>query len=381
LFKQQKKLTLFLLGGFSLLAGLMLIVTATMGMFARANDTPSMPAGAMTDGLPQISAGGIHSLAIDDTGMLWGWGLLVPNSSRITEPIEIGNKTDWAAIAAGEQHSLALDEQGKLWAWGANNSGQLGNGTTESLFEPTMIQPTKTWKAIATGESHSMAIDEDGRLYTWGWNSRGQLGDGTTGNANNKHVPALIQSVKKWNSISAKGQLSAALDENNKLFTWGGNAGSVPTKRGDNTYTTILATSNDVHALDNNSVYWYHQSGFNGFSTITDKWVTIAFVSGQTVTCLNNAGELYSFNAVTGNGVAVFTDKTWKPIFSSSGSHTMAVDSAGKLYTWGDNGSGQLGDGTYARRDIPIEIMTLMQVQLYTVAPPPDSGTGWILVS
>ena len=66
LFKQQKKLTLFLLGGFSLLAGLILILTATLGAKpARASDLPS-PVGSTITFDKQGGTGGTSSLTFDE---------------------------------------------------------------------------------------------------------------------------------------------------------------------------------------------------------------------------------------------------------------------------------------------------------------------------
>jgi alpha-tubulin suppressor-like RCC1 family protein len=50
----------------------------------------------------------------------------------------------------------------------------------------------------------------------------------------------------------------------------------------------------------------------------------------------------------------------------SAGSyHTCAIDNNGSLWCWGRNGSGQLGDGTYANKDAPVQV----------------SGTNWASVS
>ena len=38
----------------------------------------------------------------------------------------------WTKVSAGNHHSIALKKDGTLWAWGFNNSGQLGDGTTEN---------------------------------------------------------------------------------------------------------------------------------------------------------------------------------------------------------------------------------------------------------
>ena len=42
---------------------------------------------------------------------------------------------------------------------------------------------------------------------------------------------------------------------------------------------------------------------------------------------------------------------------SSGGNHTLAIDTSGNLWAWGDNSSGQLGDGTTTSSLTPIKIM------------------------
>ena len=44
------------------------------------------------------------------------------------------NKT-MSVIASGNS-SFAIDEQNRLWAWGDNESGQLGDGTTDVKSSP-----------------------------------------------------------------------------------------------------------------------------------------------------------------------------------------------------------------------------------------------------
>jgi alpha-tubulin suppressor-like RCC1 family protein len=53
---------------------------------------------------------------------------------------------------------------------------------------------------------------------------------------------------------------------------------------------------------------------------------------------------------------------------SAGGLHTCARRNSGELYCWGDNNSGQLGDGTQANRPIPTLIS-------------PPFGTSWVNVS
>jgi alpha-tubulin suppressor-like RCC1 family protein len=46
----------------------------------------------------------------------------------------------------------------------------------------------------------------------------------------------------------------------------------------------------------------------------------------------------------------------------SSGFHTLVLDAAGQVWAWGLNDQGQLGDGTHARRLLPVRVQGLSGV-------------------
>ena len=55
--------------------------------------------------------------------------------------------------------------------------------------------------------------------------------------------------------------------------------------------------------------------------------------------------------------------------------HTCAVNYQGRVYCWGGNRSGEVGDGTFARRDFPVEILSAVPYdQVYAGGGPADAG-------
>ena len=89
-------------------------------------------------------------------------------------------------ISAGILHTVAIDEEGRVYICGNNEYGQLGDGTTTNSPLPICISDKenelkgKRIISISAGEAHTVALDEEGKVYTWGYNRCGQLGDGTT---------------------------------------------------------------------------------------------------------------------------------------------------------------------------------------------------------
>ena len=135
----------------------------------------------------QISAGNLHSLALDKNGRAWAWGnngqgQLGDNTivSKLTPVSVLGAVKTFCQISAGQLHSLALDKNGRAWGWG-NNVGTLGDNTIISQRTPvSVLGAVKTFCQIAAGFNNSIAVDKNGNVWTWGLNTAGQLGNNIT---------------------------------------------------------------------------------------------------------------------------------------------------------------------------------------------------------
>ncbi len=93
----------------------------------------------------------------------------------------VDNSTDWKDISAGNQHSLATKADGTLWSWGYNYYGQLGNGSDgNAVFMPAPVEGMTNCTQIAAGCSYSLVLNPDGSYCGTGINNSGQLGDGST---------------------------------------------------------------------------------------------------------------------------------------------------------------------------------------------------------
>jgi len=83
---------------------------------------------------------------------------------------------------AANGQTIAILADGSVWTWGANESGQLGNGTTTSSDVPVRVHVPAgvTFVTVDSGGYASYAIDSQSRLWAWGSNDYGQLGTGTS---------------------------------------------------------------------------------------------------------------------------------------------------------------------------------------------------------
>jgi len=171
--------------------------------------TAARAAPVVVAGLPpiaRVAAGWNFSLALAGDGTLWSWGSDArgqlgqgATTSTSPTPVRVVSLPTMAitAIAAGGGHALALMSDGSVWAWGDNAEGQLGDGTTTSRSASVRVVGLTSVTAIAAGTAHSLALRADGTVWAWGKNTSGQLGDGTT-------APRLIaQRVAGLPSVTA----------------------------------------------------------------------------------------------------------------------------------------------------------------------------------
>ena len=135
----------------------------------------------------RVSAGNGFALALRANGQLFSWG---NNGSARTGqnsvtgntpvPTQVGTASNWRYISAGSLHSLAINANGELWSWGSNSQSRTGHDTTSSnTTEPRRVGTASGWESVSAGTNHSIAI-RAGSLYGMRSNSNGRLGDGTT---------------------------------------------------------------------------------------------------------------------------------------------------------------------------------------------------------
>ena len=376
-----------------------------------------------TIGVSKIGSGYSHTIILDNSGKLYAWGKNTDgqlgdgtnnqrNDQILINTGGILNKVI-VSIVCGGIHSTALDNTGKVYAWGANGDGQLGDGTNVYKNTSTLINTgaiaNKVIVSIACGYSHTIALDNTGKVYAWGANGDGQLGDGTSGTGTNKNTPILINTGAIMDkiivSIACGSNHTIALDNNGNLYAWGKN---IFGQLGDgtnvfkntpilinraiinNTIVSITCGGSHTIALDNTGkvyIWGYNRNGEFGDGTNVDKniptlinngdianKVIVSILGGYNHTiAIDNTGKLYSWGyngkGQVGNGN---TTNQYNPILINTGDianklivyiacgqfYTMALDNTGKLYAWGDNGVGQLGDGTITQRNTPILIIT-----------------------
>jgi alpha-tubulin suppressor-like RCC1 family protein len=301
---------------------------------------------------------GDFTLGIKSDGTLWAWGYNLygqlgdGTSINRNAPIQIGSATHWVSASAGLDFSLGVSSDGKLWAWGRNNFGQLGDGSTTNRNTPVQIGSATNWVLVSAGTGHTLAIKSDGSLWAWGYNFYGQLGDGTN---TNQTVPTQIGSATNWVSVSAGAYHSLGITADKKLWGWGHN--------GDGQLGDFSTNDHSVPALIT-------------VIGVTTNWVSVSAGGNHSLGITDN-GKLWAWGGndygQLGDGslfkrlqpTQITAITNWVSV-SAGASHSLATTSDGKLRAWGHNNIGQLGDGTTTDHIAPTLI---------------GSATNWVSVS
>jgi hypothetical protein len=308
-------------------------------------------------------------------------------------PIPVTTGLGFVQLALGGAHTCALLSDGTAVCWGNNARGQLGDGTTTNRAIPVPVLTGLKFTRIDAGAAHTCALTSAGEAYCWGRNDRGQIGDGTIVD---RLVPALVVGFA-FQQIAAGGfsiGYTCGLASTGQAYCWGENLrgqlgiGSAdllphPTPMAVSTGVTFASITAGLgrHSCGRTALgtaYCWGENTFGalGNGTQQDSAIPVEVAGGHTFsqlvaggfighTCaLTGTGEAYCWGenetgqvgdgttvdrlapaVVAGNLILTSVDAGFR--------HTCGRDNTGALYCWGSNGAGQLGNNTNTSSPVP----------------------------
>ncbi len=328
----------------------------------------------------QISVGPANSCALDTAGKVYCWGLARQGQLGIGDtgilfndqpmPVDFSGtapRVVVATISVGYLDVCALSRSGKAYCWGFGEFGQLGTGGYGDVYRPYPVDTSGvlagvTLKQITLGDYHTCALDSSGQAYCWGAYWDGQLGTlavVSTGEGNTTNQPVAVDQTralagKRLTQITAGDGYTCALDNSGRAYCWGSN------RRGK------LGTGDTVNRRLPTAV--------NRTIALAGKRLTRISAGGTHTCAVDTAGRAYCWGSdrqgQLGIGSADHRRRLRPVAMNRSGllahvgltqittghRHTCALSQNGRAYCWGVNRRGQLGDGTTLTQRVPVAV-------------------------
>ncbi len=326
--------------------------------------------------------GGLHqSMAVDVNGHAWTWGESDQGlqGSGVdggigdgSEPYMITKDSTGAAfdhviaVEPTTSFDAALKSDGTVWVWGNCAGGVAGDGTISGILQsPTKVPlPAGTFIKKISGSSQLYALDSDGNVWGWGPTENNYLGTAKNGTTD-VYSPQKIANLPTNIVDIATGYASFqyALTSDGDLWGWGYRGGylGLGSDAGGSYFPTLTAID---------------------LKTVLNLPAPVKVIAADFMTThvILTDGSLWGWGddamGLVGDGQELDFSKTTEPyawdygafelpvykpvriapsvsnfakIFTNSAYdfYDYAQTTDGKMYSWGRNKTGTLGNGVF----------------------------------
>lgn len=230
-----------------------------------------------------------------------------------------------------------------LYCWGQNSDGEIGNDSTRNANVRRPVMNLPDPAAVGLGAFVTCICDRAGKAWCWGRNVEGELGIGAT--SMNAQVPTQVPGVTDCSQIAGGAQHVCILRQSGGVSCWGSNGSG---QSGQPPAATPVLTS---------------PTPVPGLADVAEiragEKYSCARKNDMTVVCWgdNGFGQLgdgtttahAAPGAVTGLGTDIVELATGR--FSACARHA-----TGRVSCWGQNDYGQLGNGASANSGLPVDV-------------------------
>jgi alpha-tubulin suppressor-like RCC1 family protein len=233
----------------------------------------------------------------------------------------------------------------------AGCTGSVLDEETEGLASEMQAATTPVTARVSAGGSHSLVLLENGSVWAWGQNSSGQLGDDTN---TNKSSPVRVMGLPPAKAIAAGAAHSLALGADGKAWAWGQN---IYGQLGDNSTTGRTRATPVVSAtVDPLPVFQAVAAGASH---------SLALDTGGRVWAWgrNTYGQIGGTATTNRLAPGLVAGLPKIKSVAAGAQHSLALGADGTVWAWGQGTSGQLGDGSAIDRATPVHVSGLPPIQ------------------
>ena len=282
-------------------------------------------------------------------------------NGRVPKPSDLGSLQGRRVVhvATGSNFSLALCSDGTLHSWGQNTSGQLGSNGFSNRSVPGLVVQTgvlagKTIIDMAAGTDHAVVLCADGSLVSWGANTNGQLGNGGTVSS---RVPILVDrsgalAGRKVAAVETGASHTVVLCQDGGVVAWGSNvSGQLGIGLDFGNRATLPVSLDSAGALAGRKVTAIAAANLHNLALCDDGSLVAWGVNGSGQ--LGNGTTTSSSEPILIPATGALVGRTITAIAAGS-VYSMGLCSDGAIASWGNNTSGQLGNGSTVGSPVPV---------------------------
>ena len=256
-------------------------------------------------------------------------------------------------MSANCDHAADVDAEGHVWTWGSDEHGESGTMSFENKTGGIVLTASNSdfskekITKVSVGDKHVLALDSDGHVWGWGSNQEGQLVEEKAGGEDwsPRNLFAGTEYANLvFTDIYAGATSSMAVDSDGNTWQWG--TGEAETgKSADPGYDPGMPAANKNYvqtAVGRDHMLCLDESG------IVRSWGRDDY--GQLGHCTD---EKYC-NPDDKTRIDVYKDDVKFAQVAAGDGFSVALDTEGRIWTWGRNDKGQLGNYVSAsKRETP----------------------------
>jgi alpha-tubulin suppressor-like RCC1 family protein len=348
----------------------------------------------------QASLAAYQAGAIKKDGTLWVWGIAqtygmlgLGNKTYYSTPVQLGALTTWAQVSMGAQHTLAITTNGSLYAWGRNSEGQLGLGNLTNYSSPKQVGTLNSWHSVSAGGFHSTGLTTNFAPIPAAPTALLASSAGAISvKVNFTTPPATGLFQPTYKVVATPGNISGTGTSlpvivsgltNGVVYNFTATATTLAGTSVASTSSNATSATSVISAWGQNNYGQLGLGNVSGYSSPKNvgslaNWSVVS--SGNHVMAVKSDGTLwawgYNVYGQLGTGTRnnyssptqVGSLTNWATVSSGSNSHTLAVDTSGKLWAWGNNNYGQLGLGNTTLYSSPVQVGSLTNWKTVTAA-------------